>query len=172
MSPELEFFFQMLDEMDSKECDFRLRTAQGRNSSRPDRHKPSFSCGEHARRTARSRARCAIRWRRPSRYARRNVLEQPDDNHRPCSQGPRARHLSGAGICRGWRSRFIWSQCTGAFPSSCRLRRPHSPRVLVLASFRLALQSKFDFVINLRTAHVLGMTPSAEFISAAAEVIE
>jgi putative ABC transport system substrate-binding protein len=32
--------------------------------------------------------------------------------------------------------------------------------------------SKFDFVINLRTARVLGLTPSADFISAAGEVIE
>ena len=32
--------------------------------------------------------------------------------------------------------------------------------------------SKFDFMINLRTAHVLGLTPSADFISAAGEVIE
>jgi putative ABC transport system substrate-binding protein len=36
----------------------------------------------------------------------------------------------------------------------------------------ISVTSKFDFVINLRTAHVLGMTPSADFISAAAEVIE
>jgi putative ABC transport system substrate-binding protein len=32
--------------------------------------------------------------------------------------------------------------------------------------------SKFDFVINLKTARALGLTPSADFISAAAEVIE
>ena len=32
--------------------------------------------------------------------------------------------------------------------------------------------SKFDFVMNLKTAHALGLTPSADFISAAAEVIE
>jgi ABC-type uncharacterized transport system substrate-binding protein len=32
--------------------------------------------------------------------------------------------------------------------------------------------SKFDFVINLRTAHALGLTPSSDFISAADEVIE
>jgi putative ABC transport system substrate-binding protein len=32
--------------------------------------------------------------------------------------------------------------------------------------------SKFDFVINLKTARALGFTPSADFISAAGEVIE
>jgi putative ABC transport system substrate-binding protein len=32
--------------------------------------------------------------------------------------------------------------------------------------------SKFDFIINLRTARALGLTPSADFISAAHEVIE
>jgi putative ABC transport system substrate-binding protein len=32
--------------------------------------------------------------------------------------------------------------------------------------------SKFDFVINLKTARALGLTPSADFISAAGEVIE
>jgi putative ABC transport system substrate-binding protein len=32
--------------------------------------------------------------------------------------------------------------------------------------------SKFDFVINLRTARALGMTPSSDFTSAANEVIE
>jgi putative tryptophan/tyrosine transport system substrate-binding protein len=32
--------------------------------------------------------------------------------------------------------------------------------------------SKFDFVINLKTARALGLTPSADFASAAAEVIE
>jgi putative ABC transport system substrate-binding protein len=32
--------------------------------------------------------------------------------------------------------------------------------------------SKFDFVINLKTARALGLTPSADFVSAAGEVIE
>jgi putative tryptophan/tyrosine transport system substrate-binding protein len=32
--------------------------------------------------------------------------------------------------------------------------------------------SKFDFVINLKTARALGLTPTADFVSAAAEVIE
>jgi putative ABC transport system substrate-binding protein len=32
--------------------------------------------------------------------------------------------------------------------------------------------SKFDFVVNLKTARTLGLTPSADFISAALEVIE
>src|SRR5215475_16133748 len=35
---------------------FRLRNAQGRDGSLPDRPTPCFACGEHARRTARTRA--------------------------------------------------------------------------------------------------------------------
>ena len=42
-------------------CDFRLRNAQGRDGSLPDRPTPCFACGEHARRTAGTCAGCAIR---------------------------------------------------------------------------------------------------------------
>jgi hypothetical protein len=45
----------------SEGCDFRLRNPQGRDGSRPDGHTPSFACGEHTRRIARTRAGCTIR---------------------------------------------------------------------------------------------------------------
>jgi hypothetical protein len=32
--------------------------------------------------------------------------------------------------------------------------------------------SQFDFVVNLRTAHALGLAPPPDFVSAANEVIE
>ena len=42
-------------------CDFRLRNPQGRVGSCSDGHTPSFACGKHPRRIARTWAGCGIR---------------------------------------------------------------------------------------------------------------
>jgi putative ABC transport system substrate-binding protein len=60
-------------------------------------------------------------------------------------------------------------------PEHFRLAAGYVDRILRGANpgdLPISATSKFDFVINLRTARALGLAPSADIISAANEVIE
>ena len=70
-------------------------------------------------------------------------------------------------ISERWWFNELWRECDCAGSYERRLRRPHSQRREPVIQ-----ASKFEFVINLRTAKALGLTIPHGLLSAADEVID